>query len=322
MLCMIFFNRRKITKEFYLWCENMKNYTKNKISSVLLLMLIIPLVLLSSGFSVTSVNVKDESGEILQSYYSASNITASLKKALDFTKNNASLNNLLTISIVKGNYNVTETLYLSSYTTIDLGNSRLINANKERGNIFKSPEDKEYPKYSSLNECIIKNGTLDGNYNQNQSCILRLCHSENIVIDNVTFLNNYYSHHCELAASRNVTFKNCHFQGQVSDLNINSSEAIQLDILDKVHFYGFTTYDNTMNDGITINNCSFKNVYRGIGTHNYFKSLYQTNITITGCTFENITDCAISSVNCKNILYRDNKYKNCKYSVFSRDNGK
>ena len=103
---------------------------------------------------------------------------------------------------------------------------------------------------------------------------------------------------------------------------LNSSEAIQIDILDKVHFYGFTSYDNTMNDSITVENCVFKNVYRGVGTHNYFKNLYQTNIKITACTFENITDCAISAVNFKNIEFTSNKFLNCKYSVFYRDNGK
>ena len=39
-------------------------------------------------------------------------------------------------------------------------------------------------------------------------------------------------------------------------------------------------------------------------------------------TFENITDCAISAVNFKNIEVKGNKFLNCKYSAFYRDNGK
>ncbi|MDD6728933.1 MAG: right-handed parallel beta-helix repeat-containing protein [Eubacteriales bacterium] len=295
---------------------------KRKILSFLILLSVIPFTLLSAGFSKQTVTVKNESGEILLSLYSADNITSSLKKAFDYTSKNADENNLLTIFIEKGSYEVRQTVHLTSYTTVDLGGARLINSNKKRGNIFKSPEDKPYPKYSSLAECVIKNGTLDGNYNKNQSCMLRLCHAENVLIENVTFLNNYYSHHAELAASKNVTFRNCTFSGQVSDLNISSSEAIQIDILDKAHFYGFTCYDNTMNDNITIENCTFKNVFRGVGTHNYFKNLYHTNITVTGCTFENITDCAISAVNFEKVVFKNNNYINCKYSVFSRTNGK
>ncbi|MCD7796934.1 MAG: hypothetical protein LUG95_04840 [Clostridiales bacterium] len=229
---------------------------------------------------------------------------------------------MLLIRIAKGNYNIDKTIRLTSYTTVDLGYSRLKNTNSKRGNIFKSPDDKESPKYSSLTRCVIKNGTLDGNYNPNKSCILRLCHAENILIKNVEFTDNYYSHHAELAGCRNVIFSNCKFCGQVSDLNVSSSEAIQIDILDCTHFCGFTSYDNTMNENITVKSCYFKNVCRGVGTHNYFKDLYQTDITISGCIFENITDCAISAVNFKNVSFKNNNYINCNYSVFWRDNGK
>lgn len=295
---------------------------KNKIVSVFIIFSLLPFIILTSGFSKNSVTIINSDGEALMSFYSQGDITASLKRAFEYTKNNAYENNRLLILLENGRYDVKETIYISSYTTLDLNGARLVNANKERGNIFKSPDDKDYSKYSSLVDFTMKNGTLDGNFNANRSCMLRLCHSENIVIDSVAFFNNYYSHHAELAACKNVTFNNCTFFGQISDLNISSSEAIQIDILDETHFYGFTCYDNTMNDTVVVKNCRFKNVYRGIGTHNYFKNLYHKNITITNCTFENITDCAVSSVNFKNILFKDNKYVNCKYSVFSRDNGK
>lgn len=295
---------------------------KNKLTSLLMCIIFASCIFFSYGFTICSVCVINENKNVLKSYYSTSDITTALSRALDYTKNNANKYNFLTIRISKGVYNVKKTLHLSSYTTIDLNKSFIKNANYERGNIFKSPENKEYPKYSSLTRCIIKNGTLDGNFNRNKSCILRLCHSNNVKIENVTFLNNYYSHHAELASCQNVTFYNCVFNGQLSNLNVNSSEAVQIDILDRVHFFGFTSYDNTMNDNITIENCVFKNVYRGVGTHNYFKNLYQTNIKILNCTFENITDCAISAVNFKNIEVKGNKFLNCKYSAFYRDNGK
>lgn len=295
---------------------------KKRAIAILMIFTVLPSVFISYGFSVSAVRITDESGATLKNYYSSSDITTPLKRAFEYTAANASRRNLLKISISKGTYDVKKTLYLSSYTTVDLGSATLKNSNAKRGNIFKSPEDKSYPAYSSLRECVVQNGTLDGNYNQNKSCIVRLCHAENIVIKNVAFRNNYYSHHCELAACKNVKFYNCTFTGQVSDLNVSSSEAVQIDILDRVHFYGFTSYDNTMNDGITIEKCVFKNVYRGVGTHNYFKDKYHTNITVTDCTFENITDCAVSAVNFKNLEIKNNNFQNCKYSAFYRDNGK
>ncbi|MGN1124178.1 MAG: hypothetical protein ACI4RR_07515, partial [Eubacterium sp.] len=156
-------------------------FIKKRIVSLILIAAVIPNVLLSYGFSVPSVEIKNEYSKTVQNYYSSNNITTALKKALDYAQKNASDKNLLTITLQNGTYEVRETLHLTSFTVIDLNNSKLVNTNRERGNIFKSPEDKEYPKYSSLEQCVIKNGTLDGNYNQNKSCILRLCHSENII---------------------------------------------------------------------------------------------------------------------------------------------
>ena len=118
-------------------------------------------VFFSYGFTICSVCVIDEQGSVLKSYYSSSDITVALSRALDYTKKYASKYNPLTVKLSRGNYNVKNTLFLTSYTTIDLNASLIKNANFKRGNIFKSPEDKAYPGYSSLCECIIKNGTLD-----------------------------------------------------------------------------------------------------------------------------------------------------------------
>lgn len=295
---------------------------KQKFMSVFMIFILFCGVLFSSGAAAVTVTVKTEYGKVLKVFYSSKDISQALDSALDYAKRTATKQNLLTIELKKGTYNVTKTLHLTSYITIDLCSSKLNNAIKSRGNIFKSPEDKVYKGYSSLEQVTVKNGTLNDRFNHNKSCIMRLCHSKNIVLDNIEFLNNYYSHHLEIAASKDILIKNCLFKGQVSDLNINSSEAVQLDILDKVHFVGFTGYDNTMNDSITIEKCIFKNVYRGIGTHNYFRNLYQTNITISECSFENIADCAVSAVNFSNTVYKNNTYKNCRYAVFARDNGK
>jgi hypothetical protein len=295
---------------------------KNKIASVILLISLLPFSFISTGFALNTVTVRTAQGKTLRTYYSSSNITPQLGRALEYTASNATADNVLTIRIQRGKYDVRDTLYLTSHTLIDLNGSTLCNRNYKKGNIFKSPIDREYHGYSSLKDLTVINGTLDGNFNLNKSCIMRLCHCENIRIKNVSFLNNYYSHHCELAASRNVIFENCSFIGQVSDLNVSSSEALQLDILDRVHFSGFRCYDNTMNRDITVNRCYFKNVYRGIGTHNFFRDLYQNNIKIVGCTFQNIRDCAVSCVNLKNYDISDNRFLNCGYSVFLRINGK
>ena len=153
---------------------------KNKLTSIFMCVVLALCIFLSYGFTICSVCVIDDRGEVIKSYYSSSDITTALSRALDYTKNYASKYNPLTVKISRGNYNVKNTIFLTSFTTVDLNGAYIKNANFNRGNIFKSPEDKAYPRYSSLCECIIKNGTLDDNFNRNRSCILRLCHAKNI----------------------------------------------------------------------------------------------------------------------------------------------
>ena len=89
--------------------------------------------------------------------YSSSDITVALSRALDYTKKYASKYNPLTVKLSRGNYNVKNTLFLTSYTTIDLNASLIKNANFKRGNIFKSPEDKAYEKKThKINTAHIK----------------------------------------------------------------------------------------------------------------------------------------------------------------------
>ena len=85
-------------------------------------------IFFSYGFTICSVCVINENKNVLKSYYSTSDITTALSRALDYTKNNANKYNFLTIRISKGVYNVKKTLHLSSYTAIDLNKSFIKNA--------------------------------------------------------------------------------------------------------------------------------------------------------------------------------------------------
>ena len=55
-------------------------------------------VFFSYGFTICSVCVIDEQGSVLKSYYSSSDITVALSRALDYTKKYASKYNPLTVN--------------------------------------------------------------------------------------------------------------------------------------------------------------------------------------------------------------------------------
>ena len=133
---------------------------KNKLTSILMCVVLALCIFLSYGFTICSVCVIDDRGEVIKSYYSSSDITTALSRALDYTKNYASKYNPLTVKISRGNYNVKNTIFLTSFTTVDLNGAYIKNANFNRGNIFKSPEDKAYPRYSSFCECMIDRNSV------------------------------------------------------------------------------------------------------------------------------------------------------------------
>ena len=54
-------------------------------------------IFFSYGFTICSVCVINENKNVLKSYYSTSDITTALSRALDYTKNNANKYNFLTM---------------------------------------------------------------------------------------------------------------------------------------------------------------------------------------------------------------------------------
>lgn len=264
-----------------------------------------------SAYAVQSIVVNSKNDSYVISI-SGPDITSELKKAFDYCRSNASKDNICTISTPKGKFETSANIYLSSYTQLDMtAGTTLINATNGIGNIFLT----RYGTggYDGLVNFKMYGGTLGYHSdNKNGNCLLRIGHARDILIDHVTFKDNYQSHHVEIAACKNITFNGCTFDGQTSDLSKTSSEALQIDILEKsAHFTNMSPYDGTMNDGVTVQNCTFQNVVRGLGTHSSYLNYYQKNIKIINNTFKNISSTAITCTNYVNANVSNNIIENC-----------
>lgn len=266
-----------------------------------------------AGQSVV-VNSKGESYVIS---VSGTDITDELKKAFTYCRNNASKDNICTITTPKGTFETSANIYLSSYTQLDMtAGTTLINATNGIGNIFLTRSGTG--GYDGLVNFKMYGGTLGyHSNNKNGNCLLRIGHARDILIDHVTFKDNYQSHHVEIAACKNITFNACTFDGQTSDLSKTSSEALQIDILEgNSHFTNMAPYDGTMNDGVTVQNCTFQNVVRGVGTHSSYLNYYQKNIKIINNTFKNISSTAITCTNYINANVSNNTIENCGQGIY------
>lgn len=268
-----------------------------------------------AAYAGESVTVRDGSGQVR---YAApmdpENACPALQSALDTVRSGAY--GTCTVTVTPGKYRMTKSAVLASDMTLNLTGVTLLNANAGKGNILISPNrdrtGKDYTGYSALENCTLRGGTLDyAPGNTNGSCLLRLAHCKNVTVDGTAFLNNTDSHHAELAAGYNVRFVNCLFSGQTNQTE-SSAEALQIDILEKNrHFANFPAYDGTMNQKITVEDCTFQDLICGVGTHNAFAGRYQKGVTIRGNTFRRLQGTAIVCTNYVDAVIEKNTITDC-----------
>ena len=139
-----------------------------------------------------------------------------------------------------------------------------------------------------------------------------------MTIENMTLTNTYSSHSIEFAAAQNVTINNCVFSDYHGKADSNN-EAIQIETLQRDHFASYGKYDETPNRNITITNCTFKNVQRGVGTHAAIVGCYHSNIRIENNKFINIPGYAIIATNYINSSIKNNEITDCASGIIFRD---
>lgn len=141
-------------------------------------------------------------------------------------------------------------------------------------------------------------------------------HCRNIVIENLTFHNQYGSHYIELNSSQNVIVRNCNFWKFRDYKGDTYKEAINIDGTDYA-VNGFnhvwSKHDKTVCQNIEITNCKFTDLGTAIGSHTYVanqgQQCYHTNIRITNNVFFGSTNCAIRALNWENVLIADNSFR-------------
>ena len=141
-------------------------------------------------------------------------------------------------------------------------------------------------------------------------------HCRNIVIENLTFHNQYGSHYIELNSSQNVIVSNCNFWRFRDYKGDTYKEAINIDGTDYA-VNGFnhvwSKHDKTVCQNIEITNCKFTDLGTAIGSHTYVanqgQQCYHTNIRITDNVFFGSTNCAIRALNWRNVLIADNSFR-------------
>lgn len=246
-----------------------------------------------------------------------------------------------TLILRKGTYRISKPIYISSNTTIILGDGvvikkafdervrarsifQFVDRNKieqmqsimgegslemQIKRIQKKNEKLLYKKYSGVkNSSLIGKGnaTIDLRGEQDALAVV-IGHCRNLKIQGITFKNSNSNHFIELDATDTITISDCTFQNAKKSEGLNK-EAINLDTPD-LTTKGFNCFwssqDKTPNKNVVIKNCHFSNLERGIGTHQFSANKYHTNIKIAQCTFDKVS-VPIFGLNWRNVQIANN----------------
>lgn len=243
-------------------------------------------------------------------------IAQSLQDAFDAAHREATDSNPFTIIIPSGTYEISKPLRIFSNTTVKAYGAEIKKCYNEGSMIRTGYSDTISYAFDGYKNITFEGGNWNGNcfderYNKNSFCNMRICHTSNFQLINVTVSNNNGSHHIELGGVKGVNITGCTFTGQLSDLSAGGQEAIQLDVLNNANiFSGATAYDDSACEDVFIYNNNFKNIYRGIGNHSAVLGKYFNNINIYNNTFEDLDDWAIYTNAWKNSKIYNNVINN------------
>lgn len=232
-----------------------------------------------------------------------------------------------TLTLAKGMYSITNTLYVPSNVTIIFENGVTIKKGNKTGvsdmpasssifQLIRPSNSKKTGVYGGYkgdkNIKFIGKGTvvLDLNYFKDGVGII-MGHNQNITVKNITFKNMYAGHFIEADATKNLVIDGCEFMNYKPSPGGNK-EAVNLDTPDKSTkgwSQNWSQYDCTANHTVTIKNCSFKNLERAVGTHRYSIGFYHTNITLDNNKVENVRS-AFFGLNWKNPVFERNIIQN------------
>ena len=239
-----------------------------------------------------------------------------IQSALNQAENKATASNPVTVKVAAGSYNLNGGLHIFDNTTLDLSGVTL--KRTQAGNMLRVGSEDGVNSgavgYQYRNIRLI-GGTFDGNNGENT--ILKVSHTWNFSMENVTVINEKEGHMMEVAGCDGFTATGCTFRDQVLTPGHDGYEAIQFDILHPKHVVNCRAEDLNCRN-ILVENCVFDNVPRAVGSHTGILNNPFDGITIRNNTFKNLKSIAVQGMNWINVDIRMNTIENAPRGITRR----
>ena len=263
-----------------------------------------------AGYAATGETVISVTAEDIE-YYGA---LYAIQQALDQARDNATENDPYTVTVPAGTYDLPYVLRMYSNTTLDVTGVTFVRT--EGGNMLRTgTEDSENTGatgYDAYKNIKLIGGTFDGNYGENT--IIKAFHTTNFTMEGVTLLHEKEGHMMEFAGVDGLTIRGCTFKDQQLTPGNYGYEAIQLDVLHPFHITNGRVEDLSCNN-VLIEDCTFEDMPRGIGSHTAVHNNPHNNITIRNNTFKNMTSIAIQGHFWTNVTITGNYVDNAPRAI-------
>lgn len=237
--------------------------------------------------------------------------------------------NTVTVYVPAGTYYIDRSLAIYSNTNLILDDDAVIVATKHDFSMLHnahvhSDGISDHGKtrtctdggYSQLNNVTISGGTWDENdlKGTGNNSVFVLRHGQNITLENMT-VKHSTNHMFNLSGDKNVVVRNVTFRDaavysgtdetfwrglsgeSTQEKRYSKIEAIHLDYMNALGEPSSYPADNTPCKDILVENCTFDNVFAGVGSHHENKDAADRagNIVIKNNTFKNIMGYAVNA---------------------------
>lgn len=228
---------------------------------------------------------------------------------------NRESDNTIKVVIEPGEYELNGTLHIFSNTWLSMYDVKLTRGPYCKNMLVTGYDDTVNTGAMGYyyRGITIEGGVFDGN-NSYSNTMLKVVHSKNFVMKNLTIQNNKNAHMMEVAGVDGFTTVGCKLYNQVLESNTGSYEAIQFDVLKSGNMQGCRSEDLCIKN-VLIENCEFENVPRGVGSHTAVHNNPHNTIVIRNNTFKDIGSVAIQTLGWANCSIVNNTIDNAPRSI-------
>lgn len=221
------------------------------------------------------------------------------------------------ITIPKGIWTINSPLLIPSNIKLYLSPGAIIRRGLSSvNNLLRNKSNGTLGGYTANQDITISGGEWDGNAASfpNTNCtLIAFGHCDNILVEEGEFYGVDQWHQVEFNAVRRGVARNNLFRDHPGD-----TELLQLDgAISSGAFPWFGPFDNTFCDDTLVQGNTFRNAFRGFGSHASFAGRWHKNTRIVDNHFASISKWGLELQDYRSVVIDNNTFDDCGIGIYA-----